>query len=85
MGPHGNNNKEIFDIIESTGLKIDKNKFTYYRLYADKVINYLSREYYKIRILRHLIKLSGKILINLLVIGKILLSIINTIKDLLIN
>ena len=33
MGPHGNNNKEIFDIIESTGLKIDK-KSNSYRLYV---------------------------------------------------
>ena len=87
MGPHGNNNKEIFDIIESTGLKIDKKiKFTCTDFMYDKVINYLSREYYKIRILRQLIKLSGKILTILLVIGKILLSIINTIKKIfLIN
>ena len=45
MGPHGNNNKEIFEIIESTGLKIDKKiKFTCTDFMYDKVINYLSRE-----------------------------------------
>ena len=61
MGPHGNNNKEIFDIIESTGLKIDKKiKFTCTHFMYDKVINYLSREYYKIRIFKTSNKIEWK-------------------------
>tara|TARA_S200000501_G_scaffold366113_1_gene400472 strand:- start:382 stop:1146 length:765 start_codon:yes stop_codon:yes gene_type:complete len=61
MGPHGNNNKEIFEIIESTGLKIDKKiKFTCTDFMYDKVINYLSREYYKTRIFKITNKIEWK-------------------------